>query len=357
MGPLDRYLAELARLGGVVSAVEALVAGESAVLWRGAAGFRVGGERLEPAAGARFDAASLTKPWMATLALALDRRGSLPLATSIGELAPRAAPALAGHTLEDLLRHRAGLPAWTPLALRLGRGLREREAVRDFLAELGAAPGPETAAATPAYSDLGYILWGLLAEQRTGRTLAALLDAEVCAPLGLAPLGALAAEPPQAVECRLDNGREVELAAGQGLRLSRQRSFLRGQPQDGNARALGFLTGHAGLFLTADELLALGREWLEPGRLLGRAAVARALADGGPWALGWARASGDGSSGPELAASGRAFGHTGFAGGSLWIDPAARRIYLLLAHRLASAIDFNPFRREFHRLALAAFPA
>ena len=357
-GQLAKWLDGLAALGGLVSAAEAAVADlERGVLFRHAAGYRVGGERLEPGAGARFDAASLTKPWMATLALALDQEGSLPLATPIGGLTPRVAPALAGCTLEDLLRHRTGLPAWTPLALRLGRRLREREALRDFLAGCAGAPGFETAAAEPGYSDLGYILWGLLAEQCTDRSLAALLDREVCAPLGLAPLGTLAVEPPQAVECRLDNGREVELAAGQGLRLARQRSFLRGQPQDGNARALGFLSGHAGLFLTADELLALGREWLAPGRLLSRGSVARALADGGPWALGWARASGEGSSGPELAATGSAFGHAGFTGGSLWIDPAAQRIYLLLAHRLASAIDLNPVRREFHRLAIEAFPA
>ncbi|KAB2963536.1 MAG: serine hydrolase, partial [Thermoanaerobaculia bacterium] len=177
-------------------------------------------------------------------------------------------------------------------------------------------------------------LWGLLAESRLDR--------------------------PRRIECRLDNGREVELAAGQGIRLERRRSFLLGRVQDGNARALtaaGALPAHAGLFVTADEMLALGREWLGAGRLLGEPQLRRALAGKGDWALGWARASAQGSAGPELAASGAAFGHAGFTGGSIWIEPTAGRIYLLLAHRLSSAIDFNPFRREFHRLALEAFPA
>jgi CubicO group peptidase (beta-lactamase class C family) len=348
MGPLDAFLGGLARLGGLVSAVEALIADAGGVRWRGAAGFRVGGEPLAPGSGARFDGASLTKPWMATLALALDRRGTLPLDARIGDLAPGAANALAGRTLEDLLRHRAGLPAWTPLAVRLGRRSRDREALREFL--LGGAPGvPGSALAVPLYSDLGYILWGLLAEERTGESLAALLDREVSSPLGLPPLGALAAEPSRPVECRLDNGREVELAAEQGIRLTRQAPFLRGRPQDGNARALGFLSAHAGLFATADELLALGREWLAPAQLLTGAQVARALAGDGGWALGWTRASDEGSSGPALPAA--AFGHAGFTGGSLWLDPERGRVHVLLAHRLSSSIDFNPLRREFHRLA------
>ena len=74
-----------------------------------------------------------------------------------------------------------------------------------------------------------------------------------------------------------------------------------------------------------------------------------ALSGEGPYALGWARWSEEGSSGPALPRS--SFGHTGFTGGSLWIDPERERIYVLLAHRLSSRIDFNPFRREFHRLA------
>jgi CubicO group peptidase (beta-lactamase class C family) len=167
----------------------------------------------------------------------------------------------------------------------------------------------------------------------------------------VAPLGAAAAAPPDPVECRLDNGKEVELAAAQGLRLAPQRSFHLGVPQDGNARALGRLAGHAGLFVTADEMLALGREWLRPSRILSPAARDAALAGDGAYALGWARWSADGSGGPALSRS--SFGHTGFTGGSLWIDRERGRIHVLLAHRLASRVDFNPFRRELHRLAAA----
>ncbi len=347
---LASFLDGLARLGGAVSAIEALVATPRETIFRHAAGYRVGGERLPM--GARFDAASLTKPWMATLALTLSARGQLGLETRLGEIFPSAGERNRDRSLEDLLRHRAGIAAWAPLAVRLGRRLADRAALTDFLLSASLwAQCDESSIHSATYSDLGYLLWGLAAERATGWSLADLLDVQIAEPLGLPPIGALAAAPPQeqVAECRLDNGREVELAAEQGVALTRQTPFLRGRSQDGNARALGFLTGHAGLFLTVDELLILAREWLAPGRLLTREGVVRALAGGGPYALGWTRQSADGSSGGALSPA--AFGLTGFTGGSLWIEPERERIYVLLSHRLASRLDFNPVRREFHRLA------
>ena len=355
---LDGFLDGLTRPVGVASAAEALVASSSEILYRRAAGFRVGGEPLCP--GMRFDAASLTKPWMATLGLVLDQAGVLPLSTLLAEIFESPALARGAHTrgvsLDQLLRHTSGIAAWAPLAVRLGKRHVVPEALVSFLLsdDLWASRNEESASpAGSLYSDPGYILWGLAVEKATGRRLGALLDSQVCVPLGVASLGALAADPPAPVECRLDNGREVELAAEQGLELSPQRSFHLGVPQDGNARALGELCGHAGLFLTTDEQLVLGREWLRPGRVLNVAARDRALAGAGGHALGWARWSADGSSGPALSKS--SFGHTGFTGGSLWIDPESDRLFVLLAHRLSSRIDFNPFRREFHRLAAVAF--
>ena len=344
------YLDGLARLGGAVSAIEALVADSQQVRGRHAAGYRVGGESLQP--GARFDAASLTKPCMATLALVLDGSKTLPLATRLGEYFPGAGQWSRDRTLEDLLRHRSGIAAWAPLAARLGKRLSNAEELSVFLLSEGLWPQTgDDRRELATYSDLGYILWGLAAEKATGKSLADLLDHHVAAPLGLAPLGALAGHPPpeEIVECRLDNGKEVELAAEQGVKLSRQAPFLRGVPQDGNSRAMGRLSGHAGLFVTADEMLTLAREWLRPERLLTGAAVDHALAGEGTYALGWARQSADGSSGPALAPG--AFGHTGFTGGSLWLEPERGRSVIVLAHRLSSRLDMNPIRREIHRLA------
>ncbi|HLF57140.1 MAG TPA: serine hydrolase domain-containing protein, partial [Thermoanaerobaculia bacterium] len=348
----------LAALGGVVSALEAVVADGERILFRHAAGFRLGGERLVAGSGARFDAASLTKPWMATLALALDsipeeekERIQLRERLAVTASVVGSGGAVRQGVLEDLLRHRSGMRAWTPLALRLGKALGDRGRLRDAL--LAERSGP-----AGVYSDLGYILWGLLAEERTALSLPSLLDAHVCSPVGIASLGAIAAsaEVANAVECRLDNGKEVELAAEQGIRMAPQRSFRRGVVQDGNARALravGIFPAHAGLFVTADEMLSLAREWLRPARLLTPARVEAALAGEGTYALGWTRWSESGSAGPAL--SPRSYGHTGFTGGSVWIDPEASRVYLLLSHRLSSSLDFNPFRREFHQRAEQSF--
>ncbi|MGE5233111.1 MAG: hypothetical protein ACM3OB_03285, partial [Acidobacteriota bacterium] len=109
---------------------------------------------------------------------------------------------------------------------------------------------------------------------------------------------------------------------------------------------------HAGLFGDAAALLALGREWLQPRRVLTGRQVERAL--GGPrglYALGWARGRIRGTAGPAL--DPRSFGHVGFTGGSLWIDPRRRLLCVLLGHRLDARSDLRPWRRRFHHLAVA----
>jgi CubicO group peptidase (beta-lactamase class C family) len=93
------------------------------------------------------------------------------------------------------------------------------------------------------------------------------------------------------------------------------------------------------------------------GEVLGgadRRLAALPLAGGGPFALGWWRRRHRGGGGPALSAG--AFGHTGFAGGSLWIDPRQSRIFVLLAHRTHPAVNMNRWRRRFHAAATRALP-
>lgn len=296
--------------------------------------------------GAGFDLASLTKPLMATLALVLERRGVLALGQEIGAVWPGARPPLARRRLEDLLRHRSGLPAWAPL--RLLSGSRSSDDVADLLVRRL----PARREATTEYSDLGYILWGLAAERVTGRALADLVAESVCAPLDLRTIAPGARQGSQVVRTVLDGARETELAAAGPWRrrLPVNPPPRRGQTQDGNARFLGRLCGHAGLFGSAADLDRVGREWLAPGRLLRPEDVERALAGREEYALGWARRRVWGSAGPALGE--RAFGHTGFTGTSVWIDPDGERILVLLAHRTSAGSDFNRFRRAFHALAV-----
>ena len=290
----------------------------------------------------RFDFASLTKPFIGTLALVLDASGRLPLDLRIGEAWPAADRRLARKTLGDLLRHRAGLAAWTPLYHRC----RTPAEVVPLLVGGGEA-GELLGARAGTYSDLDVMLWGFTAERLLGRPLARLLREAVLAPLGLARIAPSPGDRPDVAESLMDTAKEVELAAARGFDVATLPPPPVGLVQDGHARFLGGFAAHAGLFGRARDLWRLGAEWLAPGRLLREEAVAAAL--GGPHPLGWRRRVVDESAGPRLGR--RAFGHTGFAGGSLWIDPDARRIVVLLAHRTAASIDMNSWRRRFHAVA------
>jgi CubicO group peptidase (beta-lactamase class C family) len=201
----------------------------------------------------------------------------------------------------------------------------------------------------------------MTAERVTGMALHELMRTRVLDPLGLTGVEAAPGDRPGAgsdiAESRMDTAKEVQLAAGLGLTIPPLPPPPLGLPQDGNSRFLvglqgaggGHMAGNAGLFGSARDLWALGSEWLAPGRLLQPAAVAAALGGGGVFALGWWRRTLRGSAGPALSRS--SFGHTGFTGGSLWIDPAAGRILILLSSRADPLGNMNRWRRRFHTLA------
>ena len=322
-----------------VSAVSVLVGSADRVEGEAFAGRSRSESPAEPDRHTLFDLASLTKPCMASLALLLEGQDLCSLEQTIGDIWSHTSPPLAHKTLADLLRHRAGFQAWAPLY----RLCEQPEEILEQLLDgrfLTGEPG--------RYSDLDYILWGLAAEARLGRPLADLAAADL-APLLEAGTLVVGPGPDQPVaECLLDTSREVELAAGLGIELELRPGPEPGEPQDGNARFLGGLAGHAGLFATARGVWGLAREWLRP-RVLAEEAVERALSGSGPFLLGWRRPRENGGDGEALGSE--AFGHTGFTGGSVWIDRGPGRIYVLLAHRTVVTADLDPWRRELHNLA------
>lgn len=337
---------------GVMTAAVGLAGSADGVLREGVAGeARLG---VPAAASTRFDFASVTKPFMGTLALVLDGNGELPLATPLGEVWPRAHSKLARRPLADLLRHRSGVAGWTPLYHRC----RSAEESYELIARGGEGGcGDLVGARVGTYSDLGYILWGRTAEIVTGTPLAGLLRARVLDPLGLAAIEFSPGERPDIAASRMGTGQEMRLAAKQGFAVPDLGPPPLGQAQDGNGRFLvelgagDGLCGHAGLFGGARDLWRLGAEWLAPGRLLKRESVDAALSGGGPFALGWWRRTLRGSAGRALTPA--AFGHTGFAGNSIWIDPERGRIFVLLGSRVDPFMDMQRWRRRFHTVAAA----
>ncbi len=338
---LDRLCVEALLDSGLYS--------EAVVGVRGATGWSWG--RSDPAldaAGDSFDLASLTKPLVSKIALELDASGELPLATPVRAVWPEAPTSAA---LADLLAHRGGLVAWWPLYRRDtaflagGPAAPRSDRVAEVLESL--VEPARWSAAVGTYSDLGLILWGLVVERATQASLpehwqrvVSSLDSSTSARVRFREEAPVAGARP----CRCDTAKEQELARGLDLDLPRLPAPAPGDVQDGNARWLG-PSGHAGLFGTLEGVCALVDRWL---RSPGDRRRARLEGDGPP--LGWRRGGRHTSAGP--CASGHAFGHVGFTGGSIWMDPATGRAVVLLGHRADPSSDLGEARRS---VANAAF--
>lgn len=339
---LKRFLDEL-HSSGAVTAAAAVVGDSRSIEYQAAAGSKRRSRPGRVTTSSLFDLASLTKPVSATLALALDARGSLPLTMSVERaLASSGVEVDSGlrhRRLGSLLRHRSGLRPWTPLFYSCRRPSSSIELLVANSELLGAAPS--------TYSDLGYILWGLIAESATGRPVSALVRDLLVRPMGLHGLSVPPGNVPAVVECRLGNDRERGLARSQGIEIGVRRAPSAGTIQDGNARFLGGPSGHAGFFGSARAIWRLAVEWVAPGAVLVGESVGKALAGRGGYALGWRRC-------PPGAAkrSGLWYGHTGFTGGGVWFCPQTAEIRVLLAHRSSVSVSLKDWQARFVELRL-----
>lgn len=276
---------------------------------------------------ALFDLASVTKPIVGLALLRLVDRGELSLATTVGEvLGEWPDGPMARATLHSLLTHTSGAPGPTPL----WREHPDRDSLLDALARLEfTAPG------SWCYSSMGFIALGLVAERASGLPLDRLVAREITEPLGMRETGYGPVDPERAVA--------TEDCPWRGHRV-------RGEVHDENAVVLGGIAGHAGLFGTAEDLGWLGAALLS-GELFSPATdrAMRGADDGRP--LGWWPREQCTYLGEEYGAE--AFGHTGFTGTSLVLDPAADRWVVLLANRVHPSREvrgFSEVRSAFHRV-------
>jgi CubicO group peptidase (beta-lactamase class C family) len=333
--------ADLDQLAALVTEQGAAPAATVAAALRLGGDWRVGtgraGSARELGPEPIFDLASVTKPFVAVTAARLAARGVLSLECPLAELLPSAAGTPSEQVpLIQFLAHRAGLDAhrtlFAPLVqgLPFSRGAALAEAARARRAD--AAGPPPASGFPPLYSDLGYVLAGAALEHVTGLALGELVDQEVALPLGLAARSArgwLARDPRF-----LAHVAPTETVAFRG-------GVVRGAVHDENAWALAGhgLAGQAGLFGTAEAVVRFGlalldaaagrSEWLSAG------ALEQLIAERPGGSL---RAGFDGKSGAQSAAGTRAsprtYGHLGFTGTSLWCDPAAERVTVLLSNRV-----------------------
>ncbi len=329
---------ELAVGRRVFPGAAAEVGGPDGPQWRCATGRLAYDPDSAPAApDTIYDLASLTKVvCTTTLVMRLADAGRLsldaPLASLLGAWRGGDRENV---TVRDLLAHASGLPAWLPLyETCAGREMFERA--------IGRAPLACPPRSASVYSDLGFILLGFVIEDLAAPDLAAQFESLRMRDLGFViPPGSLARTAPT----QRDDWRG---------------RVLRGEVDDRNAYALGGVAGHAGLFGTAAAVGAFAQRVLrglegdqaalgvEPRTLLDF--TTRVPVPGSSRALGWDTMLPTSSCGARL--SSRAFGHTGFTGTSLWIDPGRRLYAVLLANRVHPApgdpADILAVRQAFH---------
>jgi serine-type D-Ala-D-Ala carboxypeptidase len=284
-----------------------------------------------PAVSARtlWDLASLTKVVGTTTAvLQLVEAGKVSLDAPVARYLPEfQGPGKSRVTVRQLLLHSSGLPS----SHHVHTQSRSAEEARRMLLEtpLVAEPGTQT-----IYSDVSAFVAGALVERVSGQRLDAYLRSRVFLPLGMHDTGF---RPPASKRSRTA---PTENDAWRGR-------HLRGEVHDETAFALHGVSGNAGLFSTAEDLTRFARMLLAGGvgnhhRILSPSTVdafSAAQSPTLPRSLGWEvfgpkqpGADHEPSSGHRL--SPRAFGHTGFTGTSLWVDPETGVFVLLLSNRI-----------------------
>ncbi len=276
-----------------------------------------------------WDLASLTKVIaLTTVMMQLVQDGKIDLDAPVQRYLPEwTGPHKELVTVRHLLTHSSGLPAWRPL-------YKEATSPADALRLALATPLDTLPGVRMVYSDLGAILLGQIVVRVTGTPFDTYVARHLFQPLGMQES---MFRPPASLLPRI---------APTEVDPWRQR-HLRGEVHDENAFALGGVSSHAGLFSSAHDLSRFARMMLNGGTLDGVRIVSAATirqfttvqdSTFSNRALGWEVPSGSNSAGHFLSPT--AFGHTGFTGTSIWMDPSRDLFILLLSNRV------NPTREH-----------
>jgi uncharacterized protein YbbC (DUF1343 family)/CubicO group peptidase (beta-lactamase class C family) len=345
--------------GQIPGAVVVVGRGEQ-VLYRRAFGRRAVLPAPEPMTlDTVFDVASLTKVVATTTAvMALVEDGRIRLADRVSLYIPAFNRYGKGRiTVGHLLTHVSGLRPDLDLGMPFEGGA--AEAIRLACEEVPvAAPGERF-----IYSDIGFFLLGHIVEIVTQQTLDAFLKARAFGPLGMHDTMFL---PPESLRERIAPTEACQPLAWPCSTPGAP--MLRGVVHDPTARRMGGAAGHAGLFSTGDDLATFAQMLLANGRwkgtrVLSPLTVAKMMRQATPATmqpvrgLGWDIDSTFSTNRGDLLPVG-SFGHTGFTGTSLWIDPLTRTFVIVLANRVHpnGKGDATPLRARLASVVASAVP-
>lgn len=268
-----------------------------------------------------FDMASVTKVVATTTAMAmLEEQGAVDLDQRVSWYLPGLRDTAKQHiTVRQILTHRGGFEAFAPLY----RDFRGRE---QYLRQIDLRPLKYPTGTQTIYSDWDLVLAGLVVEQVAHDSLDGFVDARVFRPLGM-----------RDTRFRPDPSLRPRIAATE---VDSARGHIWGSVHDPNAYALDGVAGHAGLFSSARDMAIFAQMLLNGGtyggvRILKPQTVARWTAPEFPRssrALGWDTPSNNSSAGRYF--SPRSFGHTGYTGTSIWVDPERGLFVIILTNRV-----------------------
>jgi CubicO group peptidase (beta-lactamase class C family) len=300
-----------------------------------------------------FDLASLTKVVATTTAaMILEDEGRLNLDAPIRTYLPEIdAVAKSRITMRMMLTHTGGFEAFAPL-------WRESRGRAGYLRQINARPLAYAPGDSTVYSDWDFVLAGLVIERITGMPLDVFLKNRVWQPLEMRDTGynpLLSGSVPADSACTAafrSHHPLLDRIAKTEMDTVYRRTHVHGIVHDENACALGGVAGHAGLFSSARDLALFAQMLLNGGqygaaRLIQPTTIARWTArqsHRSSRAIGWDTPAPRSSAGRYF--SPRSFGHTGFTGTSIWLDPERGVFVVLLTNRV------NPTRSNMRHEAL-----
>lgn len=329
---------------------------ERGILWQGAFGYQTYAGKRPVTTDTLYDLASLSKV-TGTTALLMKLTGDRRLTETdpLGRFIPEFIAAATSDkerarresvTLEHLMTHTSGLAAWKAFYKTSDSYPKLLTAIMNTPME--AAPGERY-----KYSDLGFILLGEVAARAGGKPAPALEQQLIFKPLGMRDTRR---SPPASLKPRIAPTEKDPDGAG----------FIHGVVHDENCRFAGGVTGHAGLFSTVGDLSKYAIELLNAregkGGVFQREVVIeftrRQGQAGSNRGQGWQKPSGGNSAGAVLSKT--SFGHTGFTGTSIWIDPERKLFVVLLTNRVHPTrkdSKISPVRRAVADAAARAYDA